>query len=241
MKERITIELDGVSWHAPDREVLRGLSYTFRPGMTYVLGDNGSGKSTLLKLLTTVVPPCEGTIGYYAESATGRSARTKLSIRDARSRIGYLPQRFAGYPELTTDEYLLHQALQKGFGPREARRLLPVWLEASGLEAVKRVRLGRLSDGQRQRVGLLQAMLAAPVCLLDEPFEGLDVLEGMALRHLAVKLARSRTVVVSTHRLEWIDGAAGDRLALLRGGSLHPVGYAGDRDLLRALEREGYG
>lgn len=217
------IECDKLIKEDGGRRSLNGVSATFRPGITYIIGPNGAGKSTLLRLLTTIIPATSGML-RFREHKPGGSAEEQwrnLPFREVRQTVGYLPQHFTGYSEMTAAAYLYHQALQKGISAGTARRELDAWLEEASLQSQRNIRLGRLSAGQRQKAGLLQAMMGNPrVCLLDEPFESLDVLEAMAFRHRLQQLAERSTVIISTHRLEWIDQGSDDRIIELAEGAI---------------------
>ncbi|CAH1215328.1 Arginine transport ATP-binding protein ArtM [Paenibacillus plantiphilus] len=217
------IECDQLVKEDGGKRSLSGVSATFRPGITYLIGDNGAGKSTLLRLLTTIIRPTKGRLRFreYDQNRSAEEAWRDLPLREVRQTIGYLPQHFIGYPEMTTSAYLYHQALQKGISARTAGRELDAWLTDASLLAERGTKLEQLSAGQRQRVGLLQAMLGNPrVCLLDEPFESFDIMEAMLFRYRIQQLARRSTVIISTHRLEWMDEGEQDRVIELAEGRI---------------------
>jgi ABC-2 type transport system ATP-binding protein len=223
--DRVSCKLDGES-------ALNGFTYTFGRGLTYIVGRAGAGKSTLLKLLTTAGPSYEGTIRCELR----KSPLTTWVMADqarVRAAIGYLPQQFTGYPEMTVLRYLRHEADRKGMPLGWGRRELPGLLYASGLKPHGSKPLGRLSGGERRRVGLLQALMHAPrIGLFDEPFEGLDVTEGQYIRYQLEKLSVYSTVVVATNRTEWIDPDSDASVVQLDEGRIVFTGMAREKERL---------
>lgn len=222
---KITIECNHVSKILDGSRVVDDFTLTFLPGITYLIGSNGSGKSSLLQMLTTVIPPTEGTIVYFSRGSEHLFCDREMTTREVRQIISYVPQFFIGYPEMSVKGYLLHQALQKGIPSNIMMHHMKEWLTCTDLWSERKTKLSRLSGGQRQRLGLLQALIGNPrICLLDEPFEGLDIMEAMFFRQLIQKLAVTSTIVMSTHRLEWIDPHHQDRVIEMEKGRMN---YAG--------------
>lgn len=222
--KQVVIQCDHVGLEQDHRMIIKGISLKLSVGITYVTGPNGSGKSAFIRLLTSVVPPTSGTVVYQECEREHPFGTRSLSVQEARSMIGYLPQHFTGYSGMSVKQYIVHQALQKGMSLRIAKRHIQAWLSQAGLWNMRNMRLGKLSGGQRQRVGLLQALIGNPrICLLDEPFEGLDIMEAMVFRHLIQKLAGSSTIVLSTHRLDWIEPHENDRIVEMDQGRIISV------------------
>jgi ABC-2 type transport system ATP-binding protein len=178
-----TTAIDGVSFHAAKGEVVG------------FLGPNGAGKTTTLRILSTYLTPDEGT-------ATIAGYDVVEQPMEVRRRIGYLPEHPPLYTDLTVDEFLAFCAALRGV-PRSARRgAVDRALERCGLGAVRARRIGNLSKGYRQRVGLAQALVHSPeVLVLDEPTVGLDPHQIHEIRNLVRSLAGSQTVLLSTHIL----------------------------------------
>ncbi len=183
------------------------------PGIVGFLGPNGAGKTTTMRLLTGFVP-----------ATSGRAVVAGFDVfeqpLEVKARVGYLPERPPLYPDLKVGEYLKFVAEIRGV-PR-ARRLGRVGsvLERVGLSGWERRRLGKLSKGYRQRVGLAQALVHEPaLVVLDEPTSGLDPAQRVAVRALIRELAEERTVVLSTHVLSEVEALC-DTVALLNGGRL---------------------
>lgn len=226
------IRCENVSCRLDGADALHGVTCTFGRGLTYIVGRAGAGKSTLLKLLTTAGPAYGGTIRYELRRSPDLPWATADSAL-VRASAGYLPQHFAGYPEMTVLGYLRHEADRKGMPLGWSRRELTGLLDASGLRGHGRKTLSRLSGGERRRVGLLQALMHAPrIGLFDEPFEGLDVTEVQYVRYQLEKLSVYSTVIVATHRTEWIDSESAASLVQLEEGRIGFAGTAREKERL---------
>jgi ABC-type multidrug transport system ATPase subunit len=176
------VQLDRVAFRYRRRApwVLRDVTLTVPPGrMIEVEGANGAGKSTLLRLLAGVVPPVEGRVSDRPRS------------------VGYAPERFPAAQPFTARAYLLHGARIRGV-PWSA---CLSWAERLNFTDLLETRLGELSKGSAQKVGLIQALAASPELLvLDEPFAGLDARTRAAMPSFLSDLAdEGTTVVVSDH------------------------------------------
>ncbi|MBK8004265.1 MAG: ATP-binding cassette domain-containing protein [Gemmatimonadetes bacterium] len=193
---------------------LQGVSLEISGGMFGLLGPNGSGKTTLMRILAGLLEPTDGRIMLDGEEVTGHPERVW-------PRLGYLPQYFGFYPELTGEEMLAHLLRLKGVGG-------PGMLRALGAELLERVNLGfaarrkvkTYSGGMRQRLGIAQAIAGNPALLIvDEPTAGLDPEERLRFYRLLAELAESRTVLLSTHIVEDVATLC-PRFAVLRFGHL---------------------
>lgn len=207
------INIQNVSMTYPNgKQALKDLTLDLRtPSLIGLLGPNGAGKSTLMKLLVTALLPSSGTI-----RADGRSL-TK-SERALKSRLGYLPQDFGLFDELTVTQFLDYMAALKGLrNPKAAVREV---IKAVNLEEKKRARIRALSGGQRQRVGIAQALLGDPPFLIfDEPTVGLDPEERIHFRNLFSQAAQNRLVLLSTHIIEDVQSVC-DRLIVINHGRI---------------------
>jgi ABC-2 type transport system ATP-binding protein len=198
----------GAAW------ALRDVSLDLAPGVTGLLGPNGAGKTTLLRLLATALPPSDGEIRVLGLDPAVPAERTEV-----RRRLGYLPQE-VGFPRTFTAfafvDYIavLKEWTQPDRRHAEVRRVLE--LVGLGGQSAKRVRA--MSGGQRRRVALAQALLGSPeVLVLDEPTTGVDPEQRAALRTVLAELARTSTVVLSTHQTEDV-AALCDRVVVLDDG-----------------------
>jgi ABC-2 type transport system ATP-binding protein len=212
------------------------------------LGPNGAGKSTTMRMITQFLEPDAGSI---------RMDGTPLAEagREAKRRIGYLPENNPLYGEMLVSEYLDFVGRLRELGA-ERRSATEEAVTATGIESVFHRPIGELSKGFRQRVGLAAAILHRPdLLVLDEPTEGLDPNQRVEIRRLIGKLGQERTVLLSTHILPEVqftcsrlliisrgrivaDGPVDDLLARAKGGSRIAVEARGTRvvDRLQALE-----
>lgn len=179
-----------------------------------LLGPNGAGKSTLMRILATLVEPTAGQVWV-----DGIPIVEKASVR---RRLGYLPQRFGFYPQLTVLESLEYMAALSQVNPGRSRLL--ELLERVGLAELARSRVRGLSGGMVQRLGIAAALVADPAILIvDEPTAGLDHQATLSFRSLIAGLAADRTVLLSTHVVSDVETSC-SRLAVLKEGRLQFVG-----------------
>ncbi|MFD2796779.1 ABC transporter ATP-binding protein [Promicromonospora vindobonensis] len=197
------------------------------PGVLGLLGPNGAGKSSLMRVLATITRPTAGTVTWDGVDV----ARHPDGLRRV---LGYLPQDFGVYPNLSAPEFLHYLAAAKGLSGRSARARVQELLNLVNLADVGRRPLGKFSGGMRQRVGIAQALLNDPLLLIvDEPTVGLDPEERMRFRNLLGDLGSDRVVILSTHIVPDVEAVADD-LAILAGGRLLHRGPPGD--LVRAAD-----
>lgn len=207
------INIQNVSMTYPNgKQALKDLTLDLRtPSLIGLLGPNGAGKSTLMKLLVTALLPTSGTI-----QVDGRSlAKSECALK---SQLGYLPQDFGLFDELTVTQFLDYMAALKGL--RNPKAAVCEVIKAVNLEEKKRTRIRALSGGQRQRVGIAQALLGDPPFLIfDEPTVGLDPEERIHFRNLFSKTAQNRLVLLSTHIIEDVQSVC-DRLIVINHGRI---------------------
>ena len=206
---------------------LAGITLVLEPGVLGLLGPNGAGKSTLMRILATLARPTAGRVLWNGTDL----ARDPDALRDV---LGYLPQDFGVYPNLTPREFLEYLAAARGLRGAGVRRRIDALLELVNLADASRRPLGGFSGGMRQRVGIAQALLNDPQLLIvDEPTGGLDPEERVRFRNLLSDLAGHRIVILSTHIVSDVEAVA-TRIALLAHGRL--LADATPEDLLRAAE-----
>ena len=209
-------------------QALSDFSLTLRPGVLGLLGPNGAGKSTLMRILATVTRPTAG-------RATWNGVDLVRDPDQVRRVLGYLPQDFGVYPNLSALEFLEYLAAAKGLDARASRQRIAALLELVNLTDAARRPLGGYSGGMRQRVGIAQALLNDPELLIvDEPTAGLDPEERMRFRNLLSELSGERIVILSTHIVSDVEAVA-TRIALIAHGRL--VAH----DTPEALLREAQG
>lgn len=189
---------------------VRDLSLHVGAGVLGLLGPNGAGKSTLMQIIATVTQPTEGRITFDGIDI--------LANPDAlRRRLGYLPQDFGVYPNLTALEFLSYFAALKGV--RDRRKLLDM-LEMVNLHHVADRAVGGFSGGMKQRLGIAQALINDPaLVIVDEPTAGLDPEERVRFRNILADLGAHRLVILSTHIVSDVESIATD-IAIMREGQL---------------------
>ena len=194
------------------KQALKDLNLDLKsPSLIGLLGPNGAGKSTLMKLLVAALMPTEGSI--LVDGAPLNKVEGKL-----KASLGYLPQDFGLFDELTVTQFLDYMAALKGLrSPQAAIRDV---IRAVNLEEKARARIRTLSGGQRQRVGIAQALLGDPPFLIfDEPTVGLDPEERIHFRNLFSRTAQDRLVLLSTHIIEDVQSVC-DRLVVIDHGKI---------------------
>ena len=208
------------------KKALQGVNLELdSPSLVGLLGPNGAGKSTLMKLLVAGVLPTGGAIRVDGEPLLRRE-------RALKARLGYLPQDFGLYDELTVTQFLDYMGALKGLW--DSRAAIQSAIEEVHLEEKARAKIRTLSGGQRQRVGIAQALLGEPELLIfDEPTVGLDPEERIHFRNLFSRLAQRRLVLLSTHIIEDVQSVC-SRLLVLHRGKLRFDGPP--EELIRAAE-----
>ena len=191
------------------KKALDGISFEINsPTMIGLVGPNGAGKSTLMKLLVASLLPSSGNILLNNEPLQKKEKYLK-------SVLGYLPQSFGLYDELTVWQFLDYMAALKqgtGIGDQGSRIIdrrslvreqIAKVIQQTNLDEIKKQKIRTLSGGQRQRVGIAQALLGDPALLiLDEPTVGLDPEERKKFRNLLSQCAQNKIVLLSTHIIE---------------------------------------
>lgn len=202
-----------VKWFGPTRAI-DGLSFHIPRGQIVgFLGPNGAGKSTTLRILTGYLPPTSG-------SALIAGHNVLTDSRAARASIGYMPESAPLYPEMRVEEYLHYRGRLYGMRRAHRRQRIDAVSERCGLGQVRRRLIGHLSKGNRQRVGLAQALIhEPPVLILDEPTAGLDPNQINQVRRLIDELREKHTVLLSTHILPEVEKTA-DRVMIVANGRI---------------------
>jgi ABC-2 type transport system ATP-binding protein len=199
-------------------EAVRGISFGVEPGeVVGLLGPNGAGKSTTIRILTSYLTPDAGAVEIDGLD-------TRSDSLEARRRIGYLPESAPLYPEMSVSGYLDYRARLYGLARGERRRAVAAAMGRCRIADVAKRRIGHLSKGYRQRVGLASALLHdPPVLVLDEPSNGLDPSQIRETRSLVNELAERRTMLVSSHILPEIERVA-TRVIVIAGGEVKADG-----------------
>ena len=210
-------------------EAVRGISFRVDRGeIVGFLGPNGAGKTTTLRILAGIFPPTGGEVRIAGRDP----ARDPLACRRA---VGYFPEYAPFYPDLRVEGYLRFVARMKRIPRAERARAVAEVLAWCGLEGVARRRVGTLSKGYRQRVGLAQALCGnPPILILDEPTIGLDPEQVVEIRDLVRALGGSRTVFFSSHILSEVEALC-ERVIVVARGRL--VGEGTARELSERVGR----
>ncbi len=189
---------------------VRDLSLTARAGVLGLLGPNGAGKTTLMQMIATVTKPTAGRIFFRDTDATAKPD-------DLRRRLGYLPQDFGVYENLTAFEFLGYFAALKGI---RNRAKVQEMLEMVNLHSVANRAVGGFSGGMKQRLGIAQALINDPdLVIVDEPTAGLDPEERVRFRNVLSDLGEGRLVILSTHIVSDVESIATE-IAIMREGTL---------------------
>jgi ABC-2 type transport system ATP-binding protein len=209
------IEAENLVYDYPTKRALDGVSFVVRPGeVAALVGPNGAGKSTLLRLLAALDRPYSGVVRI-----DGRDAAH--SPRRVHERIGYLPDFFGLYDDLTTRACLTYAARTRGVSPAAATAAVEKTAARVGLTDKLSARASELSRGMRQRLAIGQAIVHEPTALLlDEPAAGLDPEARASLSGLILALAAERmAIIVSSHILSELEDYSSAML-ILRDGKL---------------------
>ena len=206
----MSIQVTGISKYYGEQLALDDITFEVKKGeIAGFLGPNGAGKSTLMKILTT-----------YSKAHSGEAQVNGFDVRaeerKVQQSIGYLPEHNPLYLDLYVKEYLAFNA--EVYGVDKAR--INTVIEETGLAPEAHKKIGQLSKGYRQRVGLAAAILHDPeVLILDEPTTGLDPNQLQEIRKLIRKLARTKTILLSSHIMKEVEALC-DRVLIINKGKL---------------------
>ncbi len=203
---------------------VRDVSLDLKSGVIGLLGPNGAGKTTLMQMLATVTRATSGRITFEGVDITSRP-------NELRRRLGYLPQDFGVYDNLTALEFLKYFAALKGVHSK--KRVLEM-LETVNLHTVKDRALSGFSGGMKQRLGIAQALINDPaLVIVDEPTAGLDPEERVRFRNVLSEIGFGKLVILSTHIVSDIESIATE-IAVMKEGALLTI--AAPEVLLRGAE-----
>ncbi len=189
---------------------VRDLSLEIKSGVIGLLGPNGAGKTTLMQMIATITRPTSGHIRFDGIDVVRKP-------NEVRRRLGYLPQDFGVYTNLTALEFLSYFAALKGVSSR--RRVMEM-LEAVNLHGVAHRQLGGFSGGMKQRLGIAQALINDPdLVIVDEPTAGLDPEERVRFRNILSEIGFGKLVILSTHIVSDIESIA-TQIAVMKEGAL---------------------
>ncbi len=212
MRNGVMIEVENLTKRYAGHTAVAGISFTVAPGeIVGLLGPNGAGKSTTMRILAGFMPATSGTVRVGGLDVFADST-------EVRRRIGYMPENNPLHVDMRIREYLKFRARIKGLGWKRSRQRVDIVMEQCGLTEVSKKIIGHLSKGFRQRVGLADALVHEPeLIILDEPTIGLDPHQIRAVRQLIKSLAKSHTVLISTHILPEAEMTCNRMLILYEG------------------------
>ena len=206
----MSIEVQNISKNYGDQKALDNISFSVKKGeIVGFLGPNGAGKSTLMKILTTYLTADSGTAMVNEHDVTSAQKEVQKSV-------GYLPEHNPLYLDLYVREYLAFNAdLHK-----VAKSRIDEVISLTGLTPESHKKIGELSKGYRQRVGLATALLHNPdVMILDEPTTGLDPNQLVEIRDLIKNIGKDKTVFLSTHIMQEVEAIC-DRIIIIDKGKI---------------------
>lgn len=193
------------------------------------LGPNGAGKSTTMKILTGYIPSTEGSAEVNGFDVKSQPMQVKKSI-------GYLPEHNPLYLEMYVREFLEFIGSLYGLKGAELKNRIEEVIELVGLSLEKHKKIGQLSKGYRQRVGLAQAMIHNPeVLILDEPTTGLDPNQLVEIRNLIKEVGKNKTVIFSSHIMQEVEALC-DRVVIINRGKIVADGNLAELKGERAME-----
>ena len=208
-----SIEIKEITKRYGQQKALDNVSLGIRRGeVVGLLGPNGAGKSTLMKILTSFIPPTSG-------SAAINGLDVEESTLQVRKMVGYLPEHNPLYLEMFVREYL--EFVLRIYHTRVPRRkAVDEIVELTGLTPEANKKIGALSKGFRQRVGLAQALIHDPeILILDEPTSGLDPNQLVGIRQVIKELGKTKTVLLSTHIMQEVEAICG-RVVIIDKGKI---------------------
>lgn len=208
----MSIEVSNITKFYGKQRALDHVSFKINAGeVVGFLGPNGAGKSTMMKILTTYISPSYG----EAKVSGFDVVENPLQVR---RHIGYLPEHNPLYLDMYVKEYLSFSA--GVYGIKQKKEKVNEIIEKVGLSPEMKKKIGALSKGYRQRVGLAQAMIHDPgVLILDEPTSGLDPNQLVEIRSLIKEAGKEKTVMLSTHIMQEVEAIC-DRVIIINKGKI---------------------
>ncbi|GAB3554518.1 gliding motility-associated ABC transporter ATP-binding subunit GldA [Spirosoma fluminis] len=210
----MSIRVQNLTKEYGNQRAVNQISLTVQPGeIVGFLGPNGAGKSTTMKIATGYLPPTDGTV-----EVNGFDVRTQpMAVRRS---VGYLPEHNPLYLDLYVKEYLRFAGSLHDLRGTNLTQRIAAMIDLVGLEREQHKRIGQLSKGYRQRVGLAQALLHdPPVLILDEPTTGLDPNQLAEIRQVIREAGRNKTVLFSTHIMQEVEAIC-DRVIIINRGQI---------------------
>ena len=208
----MSIVVNNVSKLYGAQKALNNVSFTVNTGeIVGFLGPNGAGKSTMMKIITCYIPPSEGTVKVCGFDILEQSL-------DVKKQIGYLPEHNPLYLDMYVKEFL--EFVGGLYKVDNLKKRVAEMIELTGLQVEQKKKIGALSKGYRQRVGLAQAIIHDPkVLIMDEPTTGLDPNQLEEIRGLIKTLGKEKTVMLSTHIMQEVEAVC-DKVIIINKGEI---------------------
>lgn len=208
------IEVEHVSKRYGETDAVRDVSFNVNAGeVVGFVGPNGAGKTTTMKILACLMPPTAGVARIAGFDTVDRSG-------EARRSLGYLPESVPLYTDMTVRQYLTYMAALRDVPQSQRAGRVSGTIEAVGADEYADRRIGTLSKGFRQRVGIGQAILHQPAAvILDEPTSGLDPAQRIEMRSLIAEVGKEHAVLLSSHILSEVALVC-DRVVVIDRGNL---------------------
>lgn len=208
----MSIEVNKITKLYGEQKALNEVSFSIKSGeIVGFLGPNGAGKSTLMKIISCYLPPSIGTIKVCGLDVMEQSM-------EVRKKVGYLPEHNPLYLDMYVKEYL--EFVGRFYNVKKLNDRVKEMVEITGLTIEQNKKIGQLSKGYRQRVGLAQAIIHDPqVLILDEPTTGLDPNQLVEIRNLIKELGKNKTVMLSTHIMQEVQAIC-ERAIIINHGRI---------------------
>lgn len=208
------IIIDNINKSFGKKQILQNITLEINEGMFGLLGHNGAGKTTLMRIITTLLNPDQGKVFINGLDAH----KNRIEIKE---KIGFMPQEFSLYKELTALEMIDYIASLNGVKDKKLRyKKVMDTLDQVNLTKAKDQKIGGFSGGMKRRLGIALSVVKDPeILIVDEPTAGLDPEERVRFRTLLVEFSQNRIVILSTHIVEDISASC-EQLALLDAGQL---------------------
>lgn len=208
----MSIEVKNLFKYYGEQAAVKDVSFTVKSGeIVGFLGPNGAGKSTTMKVITGYIPASSGEVKVCGLPVS-------VDSLDTRRKIGYLPEHNPLYLDMYVKEYL--EFVGNIYKVKNVKERVQEMVKAVGLDVEQNKKIGMLSKGYRQRVGLAQAIIHDPeVLILDEPTSGLDPNQLVEIRELIKKIGKEKTVMLSTHIMQEVEAIC-DRVIIINKGEI---------------------
>ena len=208
----MSIKVNNITKIYGEQRALNDVSFEVNTGeIVGFLGPNGAGKSTMMKILTCFIPQTSGSASVCGYDVSEESL-------EVRKQVGYLPEHNPLYLDMYVKEYL--EFIGELHHLKNLKGRIAEMIEITGLQVEQKKKIGALSKGYRQRVGLAQALIHDPkVLILDEPTTGLDPNQLAEIRHLIIEVGKQKTVMLSTHIMQEVEAVC-DRVIIINNGQI---------------------